>query len=161
MWWNNSLITSGNLLVRFPSFILVNCLLMFYFVFSIFVFWIMLMEPGNTPVRLWPRVCRKCVSGLQRLKKLEFFQMHTCVGPAARILLRHKWRNWDAASPSLLCVCDYSCVVCKIEFFSSVGQVLGWNFLVLNIFWNVCRWVPKIWQRMDWFWSSLLECACK
>ena len=52
-----------------------------------------------------------------------------------------------------------NCVVYKIDF-SSVGQVFGLMFLVLQCHGNVCNWIPKlIWPRMDSFWSFLLEYA--
>ena len=42
--------------------------------------------------------------------------------------------------------------------FPSLFQVLGWSFLVLHFYVNVCNLIPKvIWPRTDWFWSFSLE----
>ena len=63
-------------------------------------------------------------------------------------------------SLSLLCVWELSCKTIWSEYFSSEGQVLCWNFLVLNVYGNVFNWVPKLlWPPRDWFWSFLLEYA--
>ena len=48
---------------------------------------------------------------------------------------------------------DYSCFVYWNEF-SSVGQFLGWRFLVLPLYWNDPNWLARlIWLQMDWFWT--------
>ena len=66
-WWN-SLITSENQIVCFPSFVLtVFCYSTSYTV--IVVLWKMLLEPVNALARWWPCACLKCVCGLWRLEK--------------------------------------------------------------------------------------------
>ena len=57
----------------------------------------------------------------------------------------------------LPCVGECSCVVYWI-FFSFVGQVLVWSFVVLQFHGNVCIWTPKvILRQMNWFWSFCVE----
>ena len=63
-----------------------------------------------------------------------------------------------SASFLLHCIDGNRCFRYWNEFLSAVFQVLGWSFLVLHFYGNVCNWIPKvIWPRMDWFWDFLLE----
>ena len=92
--------------------------------------------------------------------KLDLFEMHTCLWPAAQILLIHKWRNLATASLLLHYIDESSFLGCWNEFLPSVFQVLGWSFLVLHLYGNVCNWTPKlIWSQMDWFWGVFLNMA--
>ena len=56
-------------------------------------------------------------------KKLQLFEMHTCVGPAAaQIMLGHKGTSLDTSSLLLNCIGEYSCFVyCKELFLLCVG----------------------------------------
>ena len=93
-------------------------------------------------------------------KKLEIFQMHTCLWPGAQILFRHKWKNLATASLLLHCIDGYSCLWYWKEIFSSMFQVLDWSFLALQCHGNVCNWNPKPnCPRLRIFWSFLLEYA--
>ena len=84
--------------------------------------------------------------------------MHTCLWPGAQILFRHKWRKLVTASLLLHCIDGYRCLRYWNEIFSSMFQVLGWNFLALQCHGNVCNWNPELtWCQMDWFWGFLLE----
>ena len=47
----------------------------------------------------WPAKTRKL---------LEFFEMHTCLWPGARIWFRHKWKKLVTASLLLHCIVGYS-----------------------------------------------------
>ena len=88
-------------------------------------------------------------------------------------ILEKNWTRWDAYmcwtlcsnvvqtqmkeigynSFSPHCVCKNSCILNWDELFSSVGQFLGWSYLVLHFYGNVCYWIPKLfWPRLDWFW---------
>ena len=84
--------------------------------------------------------------------------MHTCLWPAALILFLLKWRNLATASLLLHYNNESSFLGCWNEFFPSVFQVLGWCFLVLHLYGNVCKWTPKlIWSQIDWFWGVFLN----
>ena len=105
------------------------------------------------PVRAW-----MCFWPAKTTKKLELFEMHTCVLPGNQIWFRHKWRKLVTSSLLLHCIDGYSCLRYWNEFYSAVFQVLDWSFLVLHFDGNVCKWIPKvIWPRMDWFCGFLLE----
>ena len=106
---------------------------------------------GQTEMCFWPANNRK---------KLDFFEVHTSLGPGALKLLRHIWRKLDTASLHFRCVSENSCMVSWKEFFPSVFQVLDWSFLVLHFYGNVCNWIPEvIWPRLGYFWSFMLEYA--
>ena len=91
-------------------------------------------------------------------KKLELFEMHTCLWSGAQKWFRHRWRKLLTASLLLHCIDGYSYLRYWNEFFSAMLEVLGWSFLVLHFDGNVCNWIPKvIWLRMVWFWGFLLE----
>ena len=54
-------------------------------------------------------------------KKIEYFEMHTCLWPGAQIWLRHKWRNVVTASLLLHCIDGYSYRRYWNDFFSCVS----------------------------------------
>ena len=96
----------------------VNCLSMFYFEYS--NNWVLINVNG---ARWWHCACLKCVSGLRRLEKSWTFWDAFMSLPGAQMLFRHKWKIWYTASFLLRYIGEYSCVVYKNGFFSSVGQV--------------------------------------
>ena len=61
-------------------------------------------------------------------QKLDFFQIHTSLGPGAQKLLKYKWIKLNTASFHFPCVGEKSWIVCSNEFFSYLFQVLCWSF---------------------------------
>ena len=116
------------------------------------MFWLMLMKPVNAPALWWPCACLKCASGLRRLEKTwTFWDAFVSLTWCSNIV-RPKWRKLATDSLWFDCVDGYSCLRCWNEFFSSMFQVLGWNFLALQCHGNVCNWIPKlIWPRLRYF----------
>ena len=103
----------------------------------IIVFWMMLMEPVDAPVCWWPCACLKCVSGLRRLEKnLEFFEVHTCHWPGAQIWFGQKWRKLVTASPSLLCIDWYRCLLHWSVFFLSCVPGFRLKFSRIALWWK-------------------------
>ena len=97
----------------------------------------------------WPAMTRK---------KLELFEMHTCLLPGAQIWFRRKWRKLVTASTSLDCIDGYRPFRYWNDVFYALFRVLDWFFLVFHFEGNVCFWIPKvIWPRMDWFWGFLFK----
>ena len=85
------MITSGNQSVRSPLFKISMFLLLHSDYCNVFV---LIDVSGHSLItcQWWSCLRGKCVSGLQRLeKKLDFFKMHTSLGPGAQKLLRQKW----------------------------------------------------------------------
>ena len=105
-----------------------------------------LMEPIDASA------CWNCVSGLRSVEKSGNFRA-TNLSLTWWSKVFETWMNEMAYSCYLLQCCgSTSRVVCWAAFLFSVGQVLGWNFLVLKCYGNVCIWIPKmIWPRMGWF----------
>ena len=64
-------------------------------------------------------------------KKVELFEIRTCLWPSAPMLFRHNLLKLDAAFLSLLCIHRYSCLRCWNDFFLTVFYVLDWNFFLL------------------------------
>ena len=64
-------------------------------------------------------------------KKIELFEIRTCLWPSAPMLFRHNLLKLDAAFLSLLCIHRYSCLRCWNDFFLTVFHVLDWNFFLL------------------------------
>ena len=98
-------------------------------------------EPVNPTARSWFCWCWK------RFWKIWFLRNAYMCWSGAKMSLRLKWRNEGNCFPftaSLLlpCICECGCIVSWNEFFSSVGQVADWNFLVLQWCVNVCKGVP-------------------
>ena len=113
-----------------------------------------LIEPVISVVRWRPCACLKfCFRTGMTRKKLELFEMHTCLWPGAQYWLRHKWRKMVTASTSFHCIDGYRFFRCWNEVFYAEFQVSNWNFLVFHFDGSVCNWIPKvIWPWMDWFW---------
>ena len=118
------MITSGNQVVRFPLYKIVWLLLLHSVYCNAFV---LIDVSGHSLItcQWWSCLRGECVSGLQRIKKLDFFQVHTSLGPGAQKLLRHKRRKLDTGSFQFRCVCENSCIVSWNESFSSVGHISG------------------------------------
>ena len=78
----------------FSNFFQIIWFLMLYTVYCNVCSLIDISGHCQNPCRCSPCLKRKCVSGLQSLeRKLEFFEMHTSLGPGTQKLLRHKWRK--------------------------------------------------------------------
>ena len=63
--------------------------------------------------------------------------MHSRPGPGAQMLFRYEIKKLDTTSLLVPWSGEYSCVVCRKEYFSSVAQVLCWivsNCSVAEIF---------------------------
>ena len=110
------------------------------------------MEPNIPHARWWPYWCQKCASGLRRLEKIwtrwDAYMCWTLCSNVVQTQMREI--GYNSFSPH--CVCKNSCILNWDELFSSVGQFLGWSYLVLHFYGNVCYWIPKLfWPRLDWF----------
>ena len=97
----------------------------------IVVLWKLLKKLVITSVPWWLCLCLKCVSYRNRIKKLEFSEMHFCLWPGAQTLCRHKWQKLAAGSLLLLCVDGNWWLGYLNEFILSLFQVLQQNFVVL------------------------------
>ena len=96
----------------------VNCLLRFHFVYC--NNWVLnhvwgacwcicsLVALHVPNMYFWPAETRK---------KLEVFEMHTCLWPDAQIWFRHKWRKLVTASLLVHCIDGYSKLRCWNDFF--------------------------------------------
>ena len=148
-WWIRSSITCEKT-IPFSSF------LSFFTVFwcstpstAVFVSGKVMMKPIKLSDCWWPSWCRKFVSGLQRLEKLELFEMHTSLGPGAQMLFRRKRTKLDK---SIFCshfVGDFSCVVEWKEFPWPLGCVCVWK----NCFCIVSETIAigfQIWLELEW-----------
>ena len=75
----------------------------------------------------WPAKTRKL---------LEFFEMHTCLWPGARIWFRHKWKKLVTASPLLHCIDWHSCFRYWNEFFLSCVSGFRLKFSRIALWWK-------------------------
>ena len=84
-------------------------------------------------------------------RKLDFFEMHTCLWTGAQIWFRHKRRKLVTASHLLHCIDGYSCLRYWNEFFSAVFQVLDWISLVLRFAIGFQKWFDHEWNYFGIF----------
>ena len=126
-WWN-SLITSENQIVCFPSFVLT----VFWYstLYTVLVvLWKILMEPVNATAPWWPCSCLKCVSGLWRLEKtLNFSRCIHVIDLLLKYPSELNERNWlqllfdfivlMGIVASVIGMSFFSCGSDFIEFFS-------------------------------------------
>ena len=75
----------------------------------------------------WPAKTRKL---------LEFFELHTCLWPGARIWFRHKWKKLVTASPLLHCIDWHSCLRYWNEFFLSCVSGFRLKFSRIALWWK-------------------------
>ena len=111
------------------------------------------MEPNIASARWRPYWYQKCVSGLRRLEKIwTCWDAYMCCTRWSNVVqTQMKEFGYTSLSPHF--DGENKCILKWNDFFSSVGQVLGWNFFVLHFDGNVCYWIPKqFWPRLDWFW---------
>ena len=95
----------------------VNCLLRLYFVYcNICVLNVVHRACYCTCSLMTVRVPEMCFWPAQTKKKLELFEVLTCLWPGAQILFRLKWRKLATASLSFLCIDGYICPGYWIEF---------------------------------------------
>ena len=121
---------------------------------AIVVFWMLLMEPINATTRWLPWLCRKSVSGLRRLDKIwVYWDAYKFWAWCSNVVQTQMKGNWIQQSPTFSNG-EKNCFVKWSKFFRSLGQVLGWKFLVLRFYGNFRNWIPKLyWSRMNWLWS--------
>ena len=92
-------------------------------------------------------------------KKLQFFEMHTCVGSAAaQIMLGHKGTSLDTSSLLLNCIGEYRCFVSCKELFSLRVRVWVDVSSYCPVMETFTNWFKK-WLDQDWaaFWVFLSE----
>ena len=112
-----------------------------------------LVEPANAPAPRWPRGCLNCVSGLRRLEKtLNFLRYILVIDLVLKYGSDINEENWLQRLPCFIVLIGIVVPGFGLIFFSSVFQVLDWNFIILLFDGNVCNCIPnKIWSRMDCF----------
>ena len=77
------------------------------------------------------RMPKLCFRPAKPGKKVELFEIRTCLWPSAPVLFRHNLLKLDAAFLSLLRIHRYSCLRCWNDFSLTVFHVLDWNFFLL------------------------------
>ena len=150
LWKPNSL---------FCNFI-VNCLLMFYFVYC-----------NNCVLNDVNGACwctcslvalcvpKMCLWPANTRKKLYFFEMHTCLWLVLKYGSDINEGNWLQLLFYFLVLMGIVTAKFGIGFLKAVFHVSDWSFL-LHFDGNLCNWIPKvIWPRKDWFWVFCFNMA--
>ena len=117
---------------------------------ALVVFWMEILESKIVPAHWGSCSSMKCVSGLQRLEKLELHVMHTILGSCAQMLFRHKWRKRDKyvaffivlvnVDARLSCM-SFSCKVFKFWLVSFSYCTFSETFAVLLQKWINHQWI--------------------
>ena len=75
--------------------------------------------------------------------------MHTSLAPGAQIFYRHEWRKLATFLFILFVLLNLVDGYLDWVFACSVVRKLGWNLLVLQFQWNVCK-VLRNWIDHEW-----------
>ena len=90
------------------------------------------------------RVPKMCLRAAKTRKKLESFVKHTCLGPGAQLLFRHKKRIGIQLLFYFVVLVNMVESIMRMSFFFIWGQNLGRSFRALQCHRNVCSWIPKL-----------------
>ena len=144
--------TSENSKVRFPSFFLMIVIWWSSMYTIMFVFWVLLVEPANAPIRNWLCCFRKCTSGLRRLEITWSFRRRINPGPGAQTLFRHNWTKLIQLLFYFLVLLNVAASFSRLSFFNLLVTLYVEIFACCSV---TERFIIGVQMRFDHEWNDV------